>query len=579
MTGRVRGISTRDRQALAQEARLLERIDALQPELAMRLRWPSDGSHIVEAPMGGPVEYRVHNECFRLSLHDDEVATVLAPAGDATEVCVFGLGLGELAEALLRDTAERRVIAWDRDPWLVRRALSRCPGLVDALIDGRLEIALGVDIMDLRAPAQCSRVDHPLLANLYTVERAYLATAPRPRRALLVSGGLFVDDLADTLREQVLDAPFDVLPLEADRWSFEELSFTVQRFAPDVVFAVNHREGMAEFCAQHTVPLVVWEIDPSVDREVAPCTEPGSAHVFTWRRAQVEAFTRAGFPSVRHLPLASNPARRTPPADDAPGLVQLRCDVSFVGASLHANAEAHRARFLEVFAAWAPGEGRLAEAEAALEEVLAAQEAAQRVWVLPTLLQERFADFLAAWDASKLREDPVLLIAEAAGARYRAGALSALSALEPRVWGDVGWKGVPGVRWMGPAGHHRQLSQIYAASAINVDVGRPYQSDITTMRVFDALLCGGFVLAEDSQDLHELFEVGIEIETWSSFSELAAKARAFVAEPSRARAIAERGRRACLERHTIRSRVEEMLEVALPAQTRSIQPTFRRVRQ
>jgi len=547
----------------------------------MRLRWPSDGTHIVEAPRDGPVEYRVHSECFPLSLHDDQVANALAHAGDATEVCVFGLGLGELAEAAIRDTSVRRVIAWDRDPWLVRRALARCPGLVDAVHDGRLEIALGIDIMNLRgATAQWPRVDHPLLANLYALEHVYLETAPRTRRALLVSGGLFVDDLADTLRDQIQDAAFDVLPLEADRWSTEELSFALQRFAPDVVFAVNHREGMAEFCSQHAVPLVVWEIDPSVDREVARCTEPGSAHVFTWRRAQVEAFRHAGFPSVQHLPLASNPERRTPPASDAPELVPLRCDVAFVGASLRDNAETHRARFLEVFAAWAPEARRRANAEAALEEILAAQEAAQREWILPSLLQERFADFLAAWEASNLREDPVLLVAEAAGARYRAGALASLAALEPRVWGDAGWKAIPGVRWMGPAGHHHQLSNIYAASAINVDVGRPYQLDITTMRVFDALLCGGFVLAEDSEDLHDLFEVGVEIETWGSFTELASKAKDFLAEPERARAIAERGRRACLERHTIRQRVEELLEVALPTRPRidGTEPQFHRCR-
>jgi hypothetical protein len=548
--------------ARAPEATALDAVEACRPELARRLRWPCEGGHVVEPRAGDPVEYRVQHERFRLSLEADDVLRALDPAGDASEVCVFGLGLGELANALLRQG--RRVLAWDRDPWLVRRALAHNPQLVEGLREGRLEIALGVDVQRLRpALAGQPRVDHPLLGSVYALERAYLEATPAERRAFVVWGGLFVEDLADTLRDQLPDGRFDVLPLEPDRWSVDELSLAVQRFSPDLVLAVNHRDGMAEFCAQHAVPLVIWEIDPSTERGVAPCSDPGRSHVFTWRRAQVGAFEDAGFPSVQHLPLAGNPMQRRPPPQDDPELERVRCDLSFVGSSLQANAAALRARFLEVFATWSPDAERCRAAEDALDEILASQEAAERRWILPELMRERFGDFLAAWQASSLREDPIALIAEAAGARYRAAALAALAPLEPRVWGDDGWSRLPGIRWMGPAGHRSELSCIYAGATINLDVGRPYQLEIATMRIFDALLCGGFVLAEDSEDLHDLFEVGVEIETWSSFAELAAKARVFIAEPERARAIAERGRQACLERHTIRQRVERMLEVAL----------------
>ncbi|NNL67430.1 MAG: glycosyltransferase, partial [Myxococcales bacterium] len=483
-------------------------------------------------------------------------------AGEAPRVVLFGLGLGELAEALLCAAPERRVVAWDRDPWLMRQALARRPALVKAVAAGRLELALGVEIQRLRdEPIEAPRIAHPLLGEVYALERVFLARRPAQRHALLVTGELFVDDVAATLREQLPGGAFDVLPLEPDRWSLEELSFTVQRFEPQVVFAVNHREGMAEFCARHEVPLVVWEIDPSLDREVAPCPAPGRTHVFTWRAAHVAAFERAGFPSVHHLPLAGNPKRRQPPPAEAPELAELACDVSFVGSSLRVNAEAHRARFLEVFEAWPPGTGRRAEAEAALDEVLAKQEAAERRWILPELLRERFGDFLAAWETSGLREDPVALVAESAGARHRAAALSALAPFAPRIWGDTGWRDLPGAQWMGPAGHRRQLSHVYAASRINIDVGRPYQPEIVTMRVFDALLCGGFVLAEDSEDLHQLFHVGVEVESWSSFEELAEKTARYLAEPKRARAIAAQGRQACLERHTLRARIEDMLAV------------------
>ena len=71
-----------------------------------------------------------------------------------------------------------------------------------------------------------------------------------------------------------------------------------------------------------------------------------------------------------------------------------------------------------------------------------------------------------------------------------------------------------------------------------------YQDDIVTMRVFDVLACGGFVLAERSSALAELFEIGAEVDCYASADELEAKVAHYLAHPDSARAIARRGREA-----------------------------------
>ena len=477
------------------------------------------------------------------------------PAGPAPAL-VVGLGSGDLVERLLAEG--RPVTVVERLPALIRLALHERPALAEAARDGRLELSLGSDVLDQR-DSSATRIAHPSFADEYALERALLDSPPRERRAVLLTGGLFVHDVGEALHAQ----GFDVLPVDPQHWSLDEIALAFDRFQPEVAVSINHRAGLASFCAQRGVPLIVWEIDPCTDRGVT-AEENSTTHVFTWRRSQVAAFTRAGFRSVRHLPLGSSQERRRPIAPNDPQLAPLECDVSFVGSSLVGSSRALRERFLDVWAAWHPrGSSReeRALAERAVEEVLAAQEREPwGSWILPRLLRERFPELLAAWERSALSDDPLLLLAESSAARARRRILGALAEFTPDVWGDDGWRDAPGILWRGPAGHARELTRIYCASRINIDVGRVYQPDIVTMRVFDVLACGGFVLAERSDDLDELFTVGREIETWEHPGELVAKTRWYLDHPEQRRAFAERGRAAVLERHSIRARVRSMLD-------------------
>ena len=164
-------------------------------------------------------------------------------------------------------------------------------------------------------------------------------------------------------------------------------------------------------------------------------------------------------------------------------------------------------------------------------------------------------------------EDPLLWASEMAASEKRLTYVANLGVHGIVVWGDAGWKQVEayGARYSGRyARHTDELTKIYCASTINVDVGRLYQSDIVTMRVFDVLACGGFLLAERSDDLEQLFEVGLEVEAYSTLAELKRKVAFYLANPEAARAIADRGLTAVRTRHTIRQRVETMMGAMNP---------------
>ncbi|HEY2900382.1 MAG TPA: glycosyltransferase, partial [Polyangia bacterium] len=483
------------------------------------------------------------------------------------EVLVFGVGTGELITALRAARPGLTITAWDRDPWLLRLALQRQPW-AEALAAGTLRLRLGTDLIDDAAASDgvpAARVVlHPLLGAIYQNDRPLLepGVARRPL-ALVGAGGLFVDDLGSALRAEGL-ATFT---LDLHRLAQEELDRALRVRRPAFLAAINYTEGLAEFAAAHGCKLLVWEIDPATSA-LPPCRAPTTAaHVFTYRQANVADFRAAGFVNVTYLPLGADPQRRAPVALTSAERARYGAPVTFVGSSLVPQRVGFRRAFTAAFATALAEAGQStteaaetdAEADAVMRDVLAEQRRDLSRYRVPALLAARRPDLARA--VPQHLDALARLLAELAAADKRAAAVARLCRHQIAVWGDDGWRATPelGAHYRGPAGHAIELTKIYNASLINLDVGRLYQNDIVTMRVFDVLCCGGFVLAEHSDALEDLFVVGSEIDCYHSLDEMEAKVAHYCAHPEAAWAIAARGRQAVLSRHTIALRVRQML--------------------
>ena len=529
--------------------RNLQVLREVQPELAERLTWPVVGDHVAIDAAGG-VRYRLHMNSFRLELAPPGVAR--RTSGKRGSVGVFGLGLGEEVAALLAQTEVERVVAWDRDPWLVRLALS-AHDWSEALRCGRLRLRLGIDLLDADFPAQVC--EHPTLTAVYSRERRLLEGVLPGRRALICEGGLFVPSVARSLTAE----GFAVYTFDVERLALEELALIVARFRPELLFSINYREGLAEFCEEQGIRLVCWEIDPSTSF-VRPLSGGGeSASIFTYRSEHVREFGAAGFPRVEYLALASDPRLRAPEALEAAELAQVAAPVSFVGSSMVRTAGLHARRFVELYRAWRTG-AEEAEGTALLRELLEHQREDFSLDRIRTALDRIAPGWVAHCRRANL-EDPRVLAGEVAASEKRLNWVAALAPHGVQVWGDQGWSRLAehGVSYRGLAGHAQELTRIYSATAINLDVGRLFQSDIVTMRVFDVLATGSFVLAEHTRALAEAFDVGREVISYRGRDELLEKTAYYLEHVDEAREIAARGRAAVLERHTVSERLRYML--------------------
>jgi spore maturation protein CgeB len=537
----------------------LHALAGVNAALAERLCLPVSDEHVRLDP-DGSAHLVVQQSAHRLSLAPAEVVAATPAVAAGADVLVVGIGLGEQVAHLLAHAGQ--VTVWDRDPWLIRLALDRLD-LAESLASGRLRVALGADLLDeLTAAPQRALVLHPVLRHVYANELDLALHGLTGARALVCAGALFCDDLAAALRAD----GFRVYTWDVARLAVEELCDTLRRFDPEIVCAINYTHGLAELCAEHDRPLLCWEIDPATDR-VAPNAATHTSHIFTYRKANLAAYRAAGFARVHYLPLASNPDRRAPVALTPAETERYAAPVAFVGASMVEQAAHNQGELGELYAALHGGSPAAAAAGRALfADILAAQRADFDRYLIADLMEERCGAFLAA--ARAVGKDAVMLLAETAAAERRCRYVSTLGRHGVHVWGDAGWQQATaaGARYMGPAGHHHELTKVYCGARINVDINRIYQTDMVTMRVFDVLACGAFILAEHSDALAELFAIGVEVESYRGEAELLAKVGYYLARPEQARAIAARGRTAICERHTILQRVRVMRQLmALPA--------------
>ena len=155
--------------------------------------------------------------------------------------------------------------------------------------------------------------------------------------------------------------------------------------------------------------------------------------------------------------------------------------------------------------------------------------------------------FIGAWEEE--RADSMLKIAQA-------GHLV-------RIWG-AGWERIR-KRHSNLIVENRALwgaeyAKAICAFDINLGFLRKINRDLQTIRSVEIPACGGFMLAERTDEHLILFEEGIEAEFFGSDDELVEKVKYYLAHPDKRETIAAAGRKRCLRSgYSCHNRLKEMI--------------------
>jgi len=365
-------------------------------------------------------------------------------------------------------------------------------------------------------------------------------------RVVVVDYRLLVGDLV-RLFEQ---AGFAVQVLDPATLTIDRFRQACRDFAPQLAFAVNFSPEVAWLSTCSGLPYVSWTIDPlpAGRLRVRAGTVTDLCLTFAHRRHLVGVLRAAGLRST-HLPLAAAADRRVV-VDDAGKLEPYRCTVSFVGSSLDdevSDLQRYVTRrggddaLLDRIEAWLRTVLRRAASDSAF---LGLRDDGEDIpeWVMSALPDAvdrvRLAELLNGMLSSLLR-------------RERIAALDGPGGIH--VYGDPAWRRVA-AGYRGPAQHDEELTLIYNASAINLDVPRIYQRDIVTMRVFDVLSSGGFLLTEPGEDLAAMLTDGRHLMTYRTTDELVDRVRTLSRDPDLCRTIAAAGLAEVRAKHQLEHR-------------------------
>jgi len=108
-----------------------------------------------------------------------------------------------------------------------------------------------------------------------------------------------------------------------------------------------------------------------------------------------------------------------------------------------------------------------------------------------------------------------------------------------------------------------KLYQLLFASKIVLNITRSHFYGAETginLRIFEALAAGCFLLTDYCDELAELFEIGVEIETFSGSVELQQKVRYYLENSEKRLAIARRGHERYLKEFTWQKRAEAIIQ-------------------
>jgi spore maturation protein CgeB len=148
---------------------------------------------------------------------------------------------------------------------------------------------------------------------------------------------------------------------------------------------------------------------------------------------------------------------------------------------------------------------------------------------------------------------------------YRERMVKELSSYPLKVWGP-GWDRVADadIRRLiaGGAVWGRQKLAIYTGARLSLNAHHP-MNDIVGLnnRTFELAAAGACQVVDLKDDLPAIFKPGEEVVAFQDLRDLRRQLDYYLAHPDETRAIGENARRRALAEHTLRHRIEEMLEV------------------
>ena len=331
------------------------------------------------------------------------------------------------------------------------------------------------------------------------------------------------------------------------------------------VFSINFFPVLAEICHLYKTSYLCWTVDSPVLELFSESIRYDTNHIFLFDHAQYQYFRPYNPEHIYHLPLASCTRRfdKVTRSISASDRRIYSTDISFVGSLYN---EYNPVRLLKDLPDYAKGYmdalvetslkiyGTNPIEEAVTEELAHTFKICSPDFYCishPVTDPDRYItahSYIGMQAAETERIRTLNLLA-------RHFQVDLFTRSDPQLLQNVCVHG--GVKTL------TEMPRIFHLSKVNLNITiKPIQTGLP-LRIFDILGCGGFLMTNYQAELPEYFEIGRDLEAYSSPDELIDKCAYYLTHEDVRKQIAQNGYRKVCEQHTYLHRIKTMLESML----------------
>lgn len=334
------------------------------------------------------------------------------------------------------------------------------------------------------------------------------------------------------------------------------------------VFTVNFFPAISYTCNHFKVPYVCWSVDSPVPELFSNALKNEYNRIFLFDEAQYDFFAPVNPSCIHYLPLATNVKRweQVILSMTEEDYRQYGSDVSFVG-SLYTE----KCKYDTLVSG-----GKLSDyTRGFVDGLIESQLHVYGYNFIMDNLTDRVVSEIASADPqfyhgtdTFMDTDRYLVAHQYIGMKLaaveRQRTLAALSEhFSVNLYTRSDASTLPKVHNRGGASTLTEMPKVFQASKINLNMTmRPIETGLS-LRVWDVLGCGGFLLTNYQAELPSYFEIGKDLDAYESLPELLEKVQYYLTHEEERIEIAIHGYEKTARLHSYENRLAEMMQMIL----------------
>lgn len=328
------------------------------------------------------------------------------------------------------------------------------------------------------------------------------------------------------------------------------------------IFSINFFPDIAEICHIYGTPYLCWTVDSPVPELFSKAISYETSHIFVFDYEQYLRFNQYNPEGILYLPLGINRKRfdQVISTISAADRQKFTHDISFVGSLYSEKNSMRKVHDLSDYTS-----GFVNALVNASLKIYGADiiEPALAPSVIDEIKSKAESFFQIA--APIAPSDSYVAAHQYIGTQVteqdRIRTLNTLAShfnVDLYTLSDT--SSLSGVTIHGGANSLIEMPKILHLSRINLNMtSKPIISGLP-LRIFDIMGCGGFVMSNYQYEIPEHFEIGVDLETYSSIDELIDKCSYYLTHDEERQKIAANGYRKVCENHTYYHRIAQMIQ-------------------